>query len=167
MYLGNWDEKWQAKTSRVVLRLKCHRMELKINFSSRKFQQFKQSLDRKSATVFCSVGIQWGVRREISYAIAWSQSSRLLWKNIVNIYIMIIRIYREIMMKYDMMPFQSLRSDNNILLSSLVHALIPNSPLTSKVDISTFKQTHLLALPLSFLGISRQLIAPIQFSTSL
>ena len=139
MYLGSWAEKWQAKTSRVGSRLKCHRMELKIKLSSLKFQQFEQSLDRISAAIFCSVGIQWRVRREISYAMAWSQSSRLLWKNIVNIYIMIIRIYREIMMKYDMMPFQSLRFDNNILLSSLVHALIPNSPLTSKFDISTFQ----------------------------
>ena len=70
-------------------------------------------------------------------------------------------------MKYDMMPFQSLRSDNNILLSSLVNALIPTSHWFNKVDISTFKQTHLFALPFSFLGISRQLIAQIQFSKSL
>ena len=106
MYLGSWPERWQTKTSRVGLRLKCHRMELKIKLSSLKFQQFKQSLDRISAAIFCSVGIQWRVMREISYAMAWSQSSRLLWKNIVNIYIMIIRIYREIMMKMRYEAFQ-------------------------------------------------------------
>ena len=68
------------------------------------------------------------------------------------------------MIKYS---FPVLRSDNNILLSLLINALIPTSHWFDKVDISTFKQTHLFALPFSFLGTSRQLIAQIQFSTSI
>ena len=48
------------------------------------------------------------------------------------------------MIKYS---FPVLRSDNNILLSLLINALIPTSHWFDKVDISTFKQTHLFALP--------------------
>ena len=43
------------------------------------------------------------------------------------------------MMKMRYEAFQVFGFDNNNLSSSLVHALIPTSPLTSEFDISTFQ----------------------------